>query len=148
MEPKGSLPHSQVPAFCPYSKVSVLVRDMSSCFVKMPVFTVRSCQHPAHPPRWRTTPCRLSATANSICSQLPSILEAVPPTATWGRAALWWQGPTYHGHVFLAPLISSGSDMASSFIIIGTKYTGLLHACARMPITYFMEQSPSWESNQ
>ena len=27
----------------------------------------------------------------------PSILEAVPPSATWGRAMPWWQGPTYHG---------------------------------------------------
>jgi hypothetical protein len=28
--------------------------------------------------------------------QLPSILEAVPPSSTWGRAMPWWQGPTYH----------------------------------------------------
>ena len=33
---------------------------------------------------WKTTPCQLSATASSICSQLPSILEAI----TWGRAVL------------------------------------------------------------
>ena len=25
----------------------------------------------------------------------PSILEAVPPSATWGRAIPWWQGPTF-----------------------------------------------------
>ena len=31
-------------------------------------------------------------------SQLPSILEAVPPSANWGYAMPWWQGPTYHGH--------------------------------------------------
>jgi len=38
-----------------------------------------------HPLRsWRTTPCRLSSTAYSIYSQLPSILEAVPPSAAWG----------------------------------------------------------------
>ena len=43
------------------------------------------------------TPCRLSATAYSIYSQVPSISEAVPPSATWGRALPWWQGPTYHG---------------------------------------------------
>jgi hypothetical protein len=42
-------------------------------------------------------PCRLSATAYSVFSQVPSILEAVPPSATWGRAMLWWKGPTYHG---------------------------------------------------
>ena len=45
----------------------------------------------------RTTPCRLSVTAYSIYSQLPSILEVVTPSVTWGRAIPWWQGPTYHG---------------------------------------------------
>jgi len=42
----------------------------------------RSCQHLAQSPSWRTTPCRLFATAYSIYSQLPTILEAVPPSAT------------------------------------------------------------------
>ena len=51
-------------------------------------------------PKWRTTPSRLSATAYSIYSQLPSILEAVPPTETWGGAMPWWQGPTYRGRLF------------------------------------------------
>jgi hypothetical protein len=41
---------------------------------------------------WRLHMCRLSATAYSIYSQQPSILEAVPPTARWGRAMPWWQG--------------------------------------------------------
>jgi hypothetical protein len=44
-------------------------------------------------------PCptsKLSTTAYSIYSQLPSVLEAIPPSATWGRAMPWWQGPTYH----------------------------------------------------
>jgi hypothetical protein len=62
-------------------------------------FTVRSSQHLAQSPNWRTTSYRLSATAYSIYSQLPSILEAVPPSATWGRAMPWWQGPTYYGRV-------------------------------------------------
>ena len=62
------------------------------------VFMVRSWQHLAQPPIWRTTPCRLSATAYSIYSQIPSILEAVPQFATRGRAMPWWQGSTYHGH--------------------------------------------------
>jgi hypothetical protein len=58
---------------------------------------VRSGQHLVQPQNWRTTPCRLSATAYSIYSQLPSMLEAVPPSATWGRAMPWWQGLTDHG---------------------------------------------------
>jgi hypothetical protein len=27
------------------------------------------------------------------------ILEAVPPSATWGSAMPWWQEPTYHGRI-------------------------------------------------
>jgi hypothetical protein len=26
----------------------------------------------------------------------PPYLQAVPPSATWGRTMPWWQGPTYH----------------------------------------------------
>jgi hypothetical protein len=36
------------------------------------IFTVRGCRPHAQPSSWRTTPCRLSATAYSIYSQLPS----------------------------------------------------------------------------
>jgi len=46
-----------------------------------PAITVRICYYIAHPPSWRTTPCQLSTTVYSICSQLHSILEAVPPSA-------------------------------------------------------------------
>jgi len=62
--------------------------------VTLPVLTMKSCQHLAQLPSWRTTPGRLSATAYWIYSQLPSILEAVPPPTTWVRATPWWQGPT------------------------------------------------------
>jgi hypothetical protein len=41
--------------------------------------------------------CRLTTTANSTYPQLPSILEDVLLSATWGRAMPWWQGFTYHG---------------------------------------------------
>jgi hypothetical protein len=37
----------------------------------------------------RETPCRLSATAHSIHSQLPPILEDVAPSATEGRILPW-----------------------------------------------------------
>jgi hypothetical protein len=76
---------------------SIQVWDKCSWWATKSFFTVRSCRHLAQPPSRRTTPCRLSATAYSIYSQLPSILEAVPPSATRGRAMLWWQRPTYHG---------------------------------------------------
>jgi hypothetical protein len=78
------------------TKVSVQDRGTSVCFMTTPVFTVRSCQHLTKPPSW-TTPYQLSATAHSIYSQLPSILEAISPSATRGCAMLWWQGPTDHG---------------------------------------------------
>jgi hypothetical protein len=89
MEPEGSLPHSQVPASCHYreparsspyphillclfhTKLSVQVQGFCKHFVTGYVFTVRSS---------RTTPCRLSPTAYSIYSQLPSILEEVSLT--------------------------------------------------------------------
>ena len=84
--------------FC-HAKVSVQVRGTCICFITKPVFTVRSCQHLAQPPSWRTTPCRPSATAYSIYSQLPSVLETVPPSATPGRSVPWWQGPADYGYL-------------------------------------------------
>ena len=79
--------------FC-RTKVSIQVWGMFSSFV-----TVRSCQKLDQPPSRRTTPCRLSATPYSIHSQVPCILEAVPPSTTWGRTMPCWQGPTYHGAI-------------------------------------------------
>ena len=84
------------------TRVSVQVRGCCKQFVTGYVFTVRNCQHLAQPPSWRTTHCRLSATAYSMYSQLPFILEAVPPSATWGRAMLWWQGPRLSALITLA----------------------------------------------
>ena len=52
-------------------------------FLNVLFFTGRSFYRLVQPPSWRTTPCRLSATAYSIYLQLPSISEAVPPSATW-----------------------------------------------------------------
>jgi hypothetical protein len=87
-----------VPIFSQRTRISVHVRDfLCKRFVTRYVFTMRSCLHLAHPPSWRTTPCRLSSTAYSLHSQLPSILEAIPPSATRWRAMPWWQGSTYHG---------------------------------------------------
>jgi hypothetical protein len=57
-------------------------------------------------PKLEDHPCRLSATAYSIYSRLPSYLEAVPPSATRGRAMLWWQGPTYHTTNILTTIIT------------------------------------------
>jgi hypothetical protein len=79
------------------TKASNPVPGTCSWFARKSVFSVRCCQHLAQPPSWRTTPCQMSATAYSIYSQLPSILEAVLPSAAWGRAMPWRQGSAYHG---------------------------------------------------
>jgi hypothetical protein len=78
-------------------KVHYRIHKCFDCFVTWYVFTVRCFYHLAQNPSWRTTACRLSAAVYSIYSQLPSILEAVPPSTTGGRAMPCWQGPTYHG---------------------------------------------------
>ena len=109
-----SFPHVSPPKPCirisspPYlhrcvgrTKESVQVRGFLCEHVTWYVCTVRSCSHLAQLPSWRTTPCRLSATAYSIYSHLPSIAEAVPPSATWLRTMPSLQGHTYHGHLVL-----------------------------------------------
>ena len=42
--------------------------------------------------------CRLSAISYSVYPQLPSILEAVPPSLAWGRVMQWLEGHIYRGH--------------------------------------------------
>jgi len=86
-----------------HTKVSIQAQDMCSCFVTKPVFKVRGCQQLSRHPSWRTTPCLLSATVYTIYSQLPSVLEAVPPSAIWGQVTLWWQGPNYPSHSPIYP---------------------------------------------
>jgi hypothetical protein len=55
------------------AKESVKVRGALKHFVTNYFFTVRGCQPHAQRPSWRTTPCRLSATAYSTYSQQPSV---------------------------------------------------------------------------
>jgi hypothetical protein len=75
---------------------SIQVRGTSLYFITCLIFYGE--QFSPHPkPRLDYYPCWLSATSYSIYSPPPSILEAVPPSATWGHAMLWWQGPTYLG---------------------------------------------------
>ena len=83
------------------TKVPIHGRGLFELFIKWYFFTVRSCQHLVQPSSWRTIPCRLSATAYSVYSQLPSTLEAASPTANWGRAMPWWQGSIYHGRKYV-----------------------------------------------
>ena len=93
-----------------------------SLFTAMICFYVRSCKHLDQSPSWRTTPYRLPATAYSIYSQLPSILQAVPPSATWGRAMSWWHGPAYNR--ILRTMVQHLFSWAS-------KHLGFVHHCSR-----------------
>ena len=95
------------------TEVSVKVRGfLFEYFLTWYVFTPRSCQHLAQNPSWRTTSCRLSGSAYSIYSRLPSILEAVPPSATWGRTMSWWQGSTHHGKQSFASYLAHNQAAA------------------------------------
>jgi hypothetical protein len=60
----------------PGSRPQLMFRNMI-CF-----YGEELLAHLAQPQSWRTTPCQLSATAFSIYSQLPSVMEAIPPSAT------------------------------------------------------------------
>ena len=62
-------------------------------------FTVTIYQHFTQLPSCRTTPCRLSATAYSMYSQLPSKLEDVPPSAIYRRAMPCGASITVRKHV-------------------------------------------------
>jgi hypothetical protein len=145
MEPERSLPHSQVPATCPYpepaqsspyphipllkiihepalyrlltfqvpnlmslfrclvcTKVSVRVRGfVCEYFVTKIRFHREELLAPRPTPKLEDHPCQLSATAYSIYLQRPSILEDIPPSATWGHAMPWWQRPTYRTVLYL-----------------------------------------------
>jgi hypothetical protein len=60
------------------SKGSVQVRGFVKFFVTNSFFTVKGCEPHAQPPSRRTTPCRLSAAAYSVYSQLTSIAGGHP----------------------------------------------------------------------
>jgi len=75
----------------------------------------------------------LSATANSIYSQLLSILEVVPPSATWGRAMPWWRGPTYHGFEGPRASISRSSSLEMKALRCG-EWSGRVYP--RPGVTY------------
>jgi hypothetical protein len=66
-------------------------------FVTSLFFTVRTCYPHAQPPSCRNTPCRLSATAYSIYSQVPSYLEAVSSIRNLRtrHAVVTWDPPNF-----------------------------------------------------
>jgi hypothetical protein len=61
-----------------YQRISPGPRHFETFRNNRKIFTVRGCRPHAQPPSWRTTSCRLSATAYSIYSQLPSVPGGLP----------------------------------------------------------------------
>ena len=87
---------------------------MSYPFVTSPVFFwVISCWHLAQISSRKTTPCPLSATAYSIYSRLPSILEVVLPTANAP-----FRGPHISWHVPIRYVNTFYLDIFQNFILI------------------------------
>jgi hypothetical protein len=75
------------------AKESAQVRGALKYFVTSDISMVRGFQSHAQLPSWMTTPCRLSATAYSIYSQLPSpYLEVFPLSTTLTSPMPWWLG--------------------------------------------------------
>ena len=74
-------PHINHAYASPLTLTCLCERFVTYTFLRWRVF---STSH--QPPSWRTTPCQLSSNFYSIYSQLLSILEAVTPFATRGRA--------------------------------------------------------------
>ena len=75
----------------------------------------------------KTTPCRLSATAYSKYSQLPSISETVPPSATWGHAMPWWQGPTHTTVVIHQSYWSKRTSFTTQPSTLGTSFVKVVN---------------------
>jgi hypothetical protein len=96
MKPESSLPLSQQLALLrsywrikPVPSPVCMIRNM---FLRWGVVTT-STKPPAGGPSLVGRPRLLTQYIHSCFPYL----QAVPPSATWGRAMPWWQGPTYHG---------------------------------------------------
>jgi len=107
---------------------SIQVWGTSLYFITWYVFMVRSCSHIIKTLSWIATPCWLSATAYSIYSRLPSILESVPPSASPGRAMPWCQVFTYLGYIayYVGFIITNDSEDVLSVCILNTTALFLL----------------------
>jgi hypothetical protein len=106
------IPCYLVPPISPGPRLSVWIFNNNIRFLQWEVVSTSP-----NPPSWRTTPFWLSAAAYSIYSQQPSILEAVPPSATWRLAMPCWQWPTYQGNkTYLEILIYSLCSILVTYV--------------------------------
>jgi len=110
MEPKCSLPQSQVPTTYSYPELGCTKNISPGPFRNMIHFYGEELFATRSTPKLEDLPCRLSATAYWIYSHLTSILEVFPPSATWGPAIPLWQGPTYRRQEVTVLRVSVKSD--------------------------------------
>jgi hypothetical protein len=120
MEPEGSLPHSQQPATCtypePYQRISpgprlcIVFRNMV-IFLRWGVVSTSPNPEAGGPP--------LVCCPRLHIRSYPPYLQAVPPSATRGRAMPWWQGPTYRGDRDRL-IVVTGTDLSWVFNYIFT----------------------------
>jgi hypothetical protein len=80
---------------------------------------------PRPTPSWRTTPCRLSATAYSIYSQLPSVAGGLPSIRNLGHAMPWWQGTH----------LTWTSSLLGWSILLSTLFSDTLNLCSSLHLT-------------
>jgi hypothetical protein len=88
MEAEGSLPHLEQPA--------IRFREVCEWLLRWGVVGT-SLNSQVGAPLLVGCPRLLIQNIRSY----PPYLQAVRPSATWGRAMLWWQGPIYRGVVSL-----------------------------------------------
>jgi hypothetical protein len=71
------------------------------------MFTVRGCRPHAQPPSWGPPLVGCPRLLIQYISSYPPYPEDFPPSATWGRAMLWWQGTQLTWRSLLGVLINS-----------------------------------------
>ena len=132
MEPESSLPHLQEPATCLSAEVKKNVQRISPAPRQMYAFRNKDSFYgeellsPRPTPKLEDHPLSAVRDRLSIDPQLSSTLEAVPPSASWGRAMPWWQGPTGSLREYITVLLlkSKGKWEYFSVLNVGTERSG------------------------
>jgi hypothetical protein len=109
MKPGSSSPHSQEPATFP--RLLWMCRNMIN-FLRSGIVTISSNPQAGGPPCFDRQ--RLLFQYMRSCHPY---LEAVPPSATWGRVMPWWQRYTYHSlswHSLICSLPYDRSTVSSN----------------------------------
>jgi len=76
----------------------------------------------------RPTPKLEDHSLSIVRECLFNLFAAILHITTWGRAKLWWQGPTYHGHC-----VAKIHNNRKARVVVPTNFTtlGLSEGCLR-----------------